>query len=399
MLSETLSAIDDSIRPECSNCGETMTSKEKRTKQITSLPGDCSITRRYYECSNCRSHDIPKDRMLGIEGTSFTPGVVYATSKLSGCDSFRSSSEGLKELCGIDVTSKEAERLAESTGEKIEALNKQKAEDVFAQLETPAPEISIPIMYIEFDGTGVPMTKKELAGRHGKQEDGTARTREAKLGCIFTQTGVDEDGNPVRESNSTTYFGAIESAAEFGKRLFGEATHRGVSFADKVVIIGDGAKWIWNLAAEHFPRAIEIIDLYHAKEHVYNLIKIVVADEKLRYHYKKKWYAILEKGDIEGLLSEFSIIDAKTKEQQEAIEREIGYFAENATRMQYANFKEQNLFVGSGVIEAGCKTVIGKRLKQSGMRWSLCGANSMIALRCAILSGVYEQAFNHLKAV
>jgi len=359
------------------------------------------VTRNYYECEKCHSHAIPKDKILGIENTSFTPGVVYATSKLAGCDSFKSSSEGLKELCGIDVTSKETERIAETTGDKLEAVNRQKIEQVFSNAKTAEPEApipTIPIMYLEFDGTGVPMTKRELQGRQGKQEDGTSRTREATLGCIFTQTGTDENNNPMRDSNSTTYFGAIETAAEFGMRLYSEATYRGVHNAEKVVIIGDGAKWIWNLAAEHFPNAIEIIDLYHAKEHVYNLIKQLVSDDKLRYHYKKKWFALLEKGDINSLVAEFSSLGATTKEQQDSIDRETGYFTENVTRMQYASFKNQHLFVGSGVIEAGCKNVIGKRLKQSGMRWSLRGANAMIALRCSILSGNFGQALDEKRS-
>jgi hypothetical protein len=373
--------------------------KEKRTKQIVSLLGEGNIARNYYECEKCNNHMIPKDILLGIENTSFTPGVVFAASKLSGCDSFKSSSEGLKELCGINVTIKETERLAESTGERLETANQQKIVNVFGCTDVPAPEMPISTMYIEFDGTGVPMTKRELDGRRGKQEDGTSRTREAKLGCIFTQTDTDKDGNPVRDSNSTTYFGAIEAASQFGNRLYSEAVHRGVHFAENVVIIGDGAKWIWNIAAEHFPNAVEIIDLYHAKEHVYNLIKQLVSDDKQRYHYKKKWFALLEKGDIDSLVIEFSSIETKTDEQKDSVNKEIGYFTENTARMQYASFKKQHLFVGSGVIEAGCKNVIGKRLKQSGMRWSLRGANAVIALRCAILSGSFEQSFERLTAV
>jgi hypothetical protein len=336
LLCETLTKLGE-VRPECPNCGEIMTNKGKRTKQITSLLGDGSIARNYYECEKCQCHTIPKDVRLGMQNTSFTPGVVYAASKLSGCDSFRSSSESMKELCGIEVTSKEMERLSESTGERLEAFNQQEVAEAFNGTEASAPEMPIPIMYIDFDGTGVPMVKRELEGRQGKQEDGTSKTREAKLGCIFTQTTTDKNGNPVRDSNSTTYFGAIEPAAQFGTRLYGEAVQRGVHFAQKVVIIGDGAKWIWNLAAEHFPDAVEIVDLYHAKEHVYNLIKQLTADNKLRYHYKKRWFALLEKGDIDSLVAEFSLIGAKSKEQQDSIDKETGYFTENALRMQYAS--------------------------------------------------------------
>jgi hypothetical protein len=286
-------------------------------------------------------------------------------------------------------------RISETIGGEIEKENKENMETILSGNVDGPPAKPIPTMYIEFDGTGIPVIKKELNGRRGKQEDGTSKSREAKMGCIFTQTAVDDEGHPVRDSDSTTYFGAIETAEDFGHRLYGEAVQRGVQGAEQVVVIGDGAKWIWNLAGLNFPGAIEIVDLFHAKEHVWELIKQLELDEKARLCYKKEWYALLEHGDITELTKKFAAFHATGDEQQKQIDREIGYFSDNAERMQYEKFKGMGLFVGSGVIEAACKNVIGKWLKQSGMHWSLSGANNIIALRCAVLSGSFDNFCAH----
>jgi hypothetical protein len=245
-------------------------------------------------------------------------------------------------------------------------------------------------MYIEYDGTGVPVMKREVSGRKGKQEDGTAKTREAKLGCIFTQTTTNEEGEPVRDKHSTTYFGAIETSDSFSKRLYAEAINRGVDSAEKVVVIGDGAKWIWNLAKDNFPDAVQIVDLYHAKEHLGEFIKTVVSDVDAQANLKSEWFSLLDDGEIDELTTQMNRLAAFSPDRQDALERDVNYFFENAARMKYADFKKQKLFAGSGVIEAGCKNVIGKRLKQSGMHWSVHGANAIIALRCAILSDNFD---------
>jgi hypothetical protein len=140
------------------------------------------------------------------------------------------------------------------------------------------------------------------------------------------------------------------------------------------------------------------VDLFHAKEHIWELIKQLEPDETSRLRYKREWYVLLEQGNITELTKEFAALHATDKEKQKQIDREIGYFSENVERMQYEKFKAMGLFVGSGVIEAACKNVIGKRLKQSGMHWSLNGANNIIALRCAVLSGSFDNFCVHLPA-
>ena len=258
----------------------------------------------------------------------------------------------------------------------------------------------IPILYIQMDGTGIPVVKKETVGRQGKTEGRPAHTREVKFGCAFTQTTWDKEGYPIRDPASTTYTGAIENAEEFGKRIYLEAWNRGWNRAEKKVVIGDGAEWIWNLADLHFPGAIQIVDLYHARQHLWDVARKLHPNDEanqkawIKLHQKK----LLDKGKIEKLVLSLRSIDSTNPEVIEKIRIEADYFEKNAERMRYPKFRRQHLFVGSGVIEAGCKTVIGSRLKQSGMFWTVRGANAIIALRCCHLNDRFEDYWESRRA-
>jgi hypothetical protein len=242
------------------------------------------------------------------------------------------------------------------------------------------------------DGTGVPVVKKETVGRQGKTEGQPAHTREVKLGCVFTQAKWDAEGYPIRDPDSTTYTGAIETAEEFGKRIYLEAWKRGWSRAAKKVVMGDGAEWIWNLAEPYFPGAVQIVDLFHARQHLWELVRRLHPNDEVN---QKAWIKahqrrLLDKGKIEKLVDALRSIVSSNVEVAEKLRTEADYFQRNAKRMRYPKFRRQHLFVGSGVIEAGCKTVIGSRLKQSGMFWTVRGANAIVALRCCHLNGRFE---------
>ena len=177
-------------------------------------------------------------------------------------------------MAGIDVGAKGIERVSHQLGEDIEGFQKMEVNCALSDKIIPTclrathRQIkSVPIMYVCIDGTGVPVVKAETMNRHGKGEDGEAKTIEVKLGCVFTQAKVDDEGYPIRDEGSTSYVGAIERADEFGKRIYGEAIRRGLQGAEKICVIGDGDLWIWNIADEQFYGAIQIIDLYHAREH------------------------------------------------------------------------------------------------------------------------------------
>lgn len=372
-------------------CGGQMRYHSLRSKQVLTAVGAVEFQRAYYRCPDCHHGASPRDRELQIQDTAYSPGVQRMFAVVGSESSFEQGREQLRLLAGLEVTTKAVERQAEAIGNEIEAAQQQEIGRA-KQLELPAIcAPAIPVLYIEMDGTGVPVVKAETAGREGKIVGQPAHTREAKLGCVFTQTTTDAEGYAMRDADSTTYVAAIEGAEPFGVRLYTEAWQRGWSRAERKVVIGDGAVWIWNLAAQHFPGAIQIVDLYHARQHLWELsVKLFPADEKAR----KRWIAIrlkqLDQGKIESLVKALRPISPATEELARIVRNAIDYFTRNAQRMRYPQFRAQGLFVGSGVVEAGCKTVIGARLKRSGMFWTLRGANAIIALRCSRLSHRFE---------
>ena len=382
---------EDQRRVACA-CGHQAEYREQRCKAVLTAVGPAKVTRPYYLCAHCHNGQFPADVELDIDRTGFSPGVRRMQAVVGQAAPFEHGREQLQLLAGLEVTAKSVERMAESIGEDMAAREQAEIQRA-VQLDLPiVVGEPIPVLYVEMDGTGVPVVKKETVGRKGKTPGQPAHTREVKLGCVFTQTTHDQEGFAIRDSDSTTYTGAIETAEEFGKRLYLEAWKRGWNRAQKKVVIGDGAEWIWNLAQQHFPGAIQIVDLYHARQHLWTVARLLypydTGQQKswMRLHQKR----LLDKGKIEKLVAALRSLHCRNLEVAEKIRIEADYFETNTERMRYPKFRKQHLFVGSGVIEAGCKTVIASRLKQSGMFWTLRGANAIVALRCSHLNGRFE---------
>ena len=388
---------DEERQVPCS-CGHTARYVELRSKALLTVVGRAQCLRPYYLCDHCHHGQFPWDEALDIENTELSAGVRRMLAAVGQEAAFAWGREQMKLLAGLSVITKAVERTAEAIGEDIEIRQQQELQKAL-QLELSIPFGSrIPIFYIEMDGTGIPVVSRETEGRRGKQEGQRARTREAKLGCVFTQTGVDEQGRPVRDEASTTYVGAIEGCEEFGRRLYAEAWHRGWARAEKKVVLGDGAEWIWNQASLHFPEATQVVDLYHSRQHLWGLAAQLYPQDMPA---QKRWVMVeqdkLDQGKIEDLVVDLHGLKASHPEVAENLETEANYFNRNQERMRYPQFRAQGFFVGSGVIEAGCKTVLG-RLKQSGMFWSVRGANAIIALRCCYLSGKFEGYWEERRA-
>ena len=372
-------------------CGHAAHYHDTRPKQLLTALGPVRFQRSYYVCPRCHQGQSPRDRELDVEGVSCSPGVRRMLAVVGSESSFDQGREQLELLAGIEVTAKAVERHAEVVGADIEAC--QQSEIGYAkQLELPVVcGPAVPLLYIEMDGTGIPVVKAETEGRAGKVDGQPAHTREVKLGCVFTQTTTDPEGRPVRDEDSTSYVAAIETAEAFGLRLYTEAWRRGWSRAQRKVVIGDGAIWIWNLADQHFPSAVQIVDLYHARQHLWDLsAKLFPNDSKGLKRWIARCLDRLEQGKIEALVKILRDAPPGTDELAKTIANEAEYFERNAERMRYPVFRAQGLFVGSGVIEAGCKVVVGARLKCSGMFWTVRGANAIIALRCFRISRRFE---------
>ncbi len=381
-------------------CGQPAPYHQLRTKPVLTAVGPVEISRPYYWCPSCHAGQFPADVELDIENTEFSPGVRRMQAMVGQAAPFDQGREQMKVLADLEVTAKSVERTAEALGADI-AQREQKENQ--QALPLPLPAVTgkpIPILYVQMDGTGVPVVKKETVGRQGKIEGQPAHTREVKLGCVFTQTTWDPEGYPIRAPDSTTYTGAVETAEEFGRRLDREAGKRGWSRARLRVVIGDGAEWIWNLAALHFSDAIHIVDLYHARQHLWDLARRLYPNDpmKLKAWMKVHQKRLLDKGKIEKLVRVLRALKSTHPQLAEKIHTEADYFERNAERMRYPKFRRQHLFVGSGVIEAGCKTVVASRLKRSGMFWTIRGANSILALRCAYLNGGFEDYWESRRA-
>jgi hypothetical protein len=387
-LEQRLNAdTSDHVGPElpCS-CGGSAQYHGRHQKTFASVLGSLHLERAYYYCAQCQSGFCPRDRALRLELFSLTPGVLRMTGSTAAMVSFEESSALLRELAGVEVSAKQVERAAEALGAEI-------ADDERSCVEKMGE--MAPTMYLGMDGTGVPMRAAEVAARTGKQPDGSAKTREAKVVTVWTAESRDEQDTPVRDPGSVTYSAAIESAAtadtspdrsDFAERVLREATRRGFTQASRCVVLGDGSTWIWNTTRELFPRATQILDRYHAKEALHRTAQSIFGATSESNPWATARCTELDDGKLHDIVHALRAHSASCAEATKC----ALYIFHNRTRMRYPKFRAQGFCTSTGVLEAGCKVAIGTRLKRSGMHWTLHGANAIIALRCSKLSGRYE---------
>jgi hypothetical protein len=387
-LEQRLNAdTSDHARPQlhCS-CGGLADYHGRHSKTFESVLGPLHLERAYYHCAQCQSGFCPRDHALRLERFSLTPGVLRMTGSTAARVSFEESSSLLWELAGVQISAKQVERAAEALGAEIAADERRCVE--------PTGEVA-PTMYLGMDGTGVPMRAIEVAGQAGKQPDGSAKTREAKLVTVWSAESRDAEGKPVRDPGSITYSAAIESAAtpdsspnrsDFAERVQREATRRGFGEASRCVVLGDGSAWIWNTSVELFPDATQILDRYHAKEVLHRTAQSIFAATREGQQWAEARCTELDEGQLRAIVHAIrSHVASSAAATSSAL-----YIIRNRARMRYPKFHAQGLCTSTGVLEAGCKVVVGTRLKRTGMHWTVKGANAIIALRCSKLSGRYE---------
>ncbi len=369
-------------------CGKLARYAGRRAKSFTTVLGELTLTRAYFHCGDCGEGFCPRDLALGLAGGSLSPALIRMVGAVGAMVSFAEGSELLRELAGVTVEAKQVERTAEALGQEIAADERQVVDPV------PAAEIP-PTLYLGMDGTGVPMRASELVGRTGKQPDGSAKSCEVKLCTIWSAESRDAEGNPVRDEGSVSYSAAIESAAtrdtdpapsEFAERVCREATRRGFETAPRRAVLGDGALWIWNLADEQFPGAIQIVDRFHAKAYLSLVAKAIYGPtSELATQWAEARHDELDAGTLSAIVGALKG-HATLREARNCIH----YLWRNRRRMRYPRFRAQGLCTSTAVTEAGCKVTVGARLKRAGMHWTVRGANAIVALRCCRLSRRFE---------
>lgn len=354
-----------------------------REMEVLTLLGPILLSRLYFYNEALGQGRFPLDEALGLL-QGYSSGVAKMMCRAGALSpAFEAASQDLQAYAGLRVPGRQIQRMILRMGPLIALKRKE--------LPLPAKPPGVEVMCVSVDGTGVPARPEELVGRRGKQPDGSSRTREVKLAALYTHRLPKKGERPFRDVDSTSYIADIVEAAEFGTRVRQEAFRRGIAAALIVVFIGDGAKWVWELARINFPGAVCILDFYHAVEHLSHLIGLLYGEgaeeSKKRFARWRKalrrnrigWVIDLAKRDLPSAL--------KTREEAQ---KEIEYFENNRSRMQYKTYLEAGYFIGSGVVEAGCKSVVGQRLKQSGMRWSVEGARQILNFRCALASGLFD---------
>ena len=289
--------------------------------------GPVTLTRAWYHCAACGHGLAPRDAGLGVAGQAMSPGLRAMNDQAAAAGPFAKAAQLLENLAGVRLTVKRVERAAEASGTAAAAAVRGRAAMITARKLVPFPPSPLPDkLYAAIDGTGVPMTSRETAGRDGKGEDGRARTREVKLAVFFTQDKLDDEGHPVRDRDSSSYIATFEPAAAFAGLVEAEGIRRGAGHVRQLTILGDGAPWIWNIATAKFPEATQIVDLFHAREHLHALARSL---EFMLGDHKDDWLAArledLDCGDIDGICAAARIYPLEGIKKTE-LNAALGYF-------------------------------------------------------------------------
>ncbi len=363
-----------------------------RAKTITTVPGPVRVTRAWYHCRQCGRGFAPRDQRLGVAGTPASPGLTQMIARGGAEVPFGKAATLIKDLAGVAVSAKTAGRSAEASGAAARAAGSAEAAALRARTIVPlSPPAPVPdMLYVEVDGTGVPVRPGEAEGRRGKAADGVARTREIKLARFFTVSKTGEDGNPVMDPGSSSYVATFDGKNALAELVEAEYLRRGGEHFRQVVAIGDGAAWIWTMGEALYPHATHITDIYHAREHLHDLASHLAFITPDPAQWLEERSAELDAGNIEAIIQaarQHPLEGVKATE----LDTKVGYFEHNMHRMRYARFKKLGMFTGSGAIEGGIKAIVVQRAKQAGMHWTTAGAADIIALRCQHASGRWDE--------
>lgn len=363
-------------------CGGQQRFEGYRSIGVMTVLGAVRYERAYYRCAHCGGTHYQGDAEMGLAEGRFSLPAQEAVALVCSEMPFESGVEMLGRLTGIEVSNSQAQRITERHGQELERRAEVEREGLLGGELQLLPEGRAERLYVAADGLKMAFTDD---------------WHETKIGAVYdVRAGADGIDEPHRVSYVC---GAREGPEAFGGRLYQEAAHRGVEQAQEQVVIGDGAPWIWNLMAEHFPRAVQILDFYHATERLHEVGRAVYGEGTDR---ARAWAEAnterLWTGRLSGVLRSLRALRPASAGGREAVRLAIGYYQDNRGRMDYPGYRARGYHVGSGVVEAACKTVVAARCKRSGMRWSKDGAQSVLALRSQRLNRRWDSYWQPLKA-
>lgn len=358
-LSEMLVEDDDEPITIFCSCGSVARSKEKESRNVVTMAGTHKIVRRKYHCQCCGVWSAPRDKTLGIGRGNYSVGVVSLASEVAAGFPFDASEDFLSRRFGLDLCYKQVQRLSERTGEQVARKElEESARLALDKCEVVTEEVPS-VLTISADGLMVHC-------------DGAW----SEMKC----------GSFISEEYGRSTIGTMERAEGFGELLYLEAVRRGLNNAHTTVFVADGAAWIWNLAGHHFSNAVEIVDWYHATQHLWEVARAWYGDGKKANAWVKKNKARLMENGVGRVISSMKQWKPVDEDDQTIKRENLHYFTTNARRMLYATFELNGFYIGSGSVESACKQYGQGRLKGSGMRWKRHGIEAIAHLRSAVLN-------------
>lgn len=357
-----------------------------RERTLVTRHGEVRCRRRYYHCATCHTGDVPLDRRLGLDTQGFTAQVRVWLAELGSEGAFAVAAQRLAALTDVRLSESTLARVTLEAGRRLRREELQEAEQILAGVAVPRRTAWEPTrLYISMDGTMMPLREAWKRDRSlGALE---CRYGECKVAVCY-ETRLDPHGRPVVARRQ--YTATLATVATFEKLVAGLAYHCGSDQARQLVVLADGLAYNWRIAAEYFPEALQILDFYHALEHLHTLARLCLKESGKTTAAEAPltaatWVAarkeeLLQDG-VGAVCTAIRALSAPTPEAREGQDHTAGYFERNAERMRYRTFLDAGYQIGSGVMEAACKTVVHQRLDQSGMHWRVPTAEAVVALR------------------
>lgn len=356
-----------------------------RRRWVRGVPGEVAVTRAYYHCRQCRQGSLPWDQEQGLNEHVFTPHLKAWVSEVCGREVFAEARETLARLAGVTLAISSLEEIVAEVGGRLRAAEDVRVKQLFDEDRWPQADPFLPAVagqraYLCLDAA--------KAHTEGSWHD-------IKVAAFFAAAAREaKEGRPWDGVGPKRYLAIQEEAERFGKRVYTFAVRLGAERAKELIILGDGAEWIWKLARTHFTDARQILDFYHACEYVWKIARAVFGEGAAAgSEWARAGAKRLEAAGPSGLLQSLRELRAShgglSATAREEVLQALHYFRRNRHRMQYAQYRAAGMMIGSGPVEAACKSVVGGRLKGTGMRWSKTGADTMLAVRTEVLGKQY----------
>jgi len=362
-------------------CGGWARYRAARPKQVVTRHAEHALRHRYYYCSTCRRGFAPLDRWLGLDRCATTTQVRRMAAHLGARLPFADAAATLRQLTSIRLGASTMERITVAVGTSLWRAQEQSAEQHRRGRLGPASQ-KPRRLYVGMDGKMVPL--RDPWRRDGSQGSLTCRFGECKVGVVYEARPGPQGDQGVRRSH---YLATMGDATQFGQWVAAVAHQQGQHWAKELAVLGDGAAWIWGLAAAHFPGALQVVDFYHASEHLGEVADLRFGTETAA---GKEWVrarqAELLADQVKQVIAAIAAWRPRNAERRQVRRQQLKYFRDNAERMRYGTFRAQGYHIGSGVVEASCKYLVGSRLDQAGMHWRRDSAQAVACLRAALLS-------------